>query len=450
MRFSAASDTMQTTEIHPDAVSAHYRVLNKIGLINSQSEHGFFRLPYSDAETQATNYIRQSAEASGLHCRYDAVGNLIVELPGLTAQWVETGSHIDTVPGGGNFDGTAGVVAGLTALQEIQNSGTTLQQGLRLRIWRGEESASYGVTSIGSRAAFGQLPKEALDRCYQGISLADAMRAQGADPEVIHRAEATISSEERDGITAFIELHIEQGKLLEQLHKDIGIVTAIRGSRRNWIHLRGTFDHSGATPMGNQFRHDANLAMAYMQVELDQLLQQANGEGAELVQTVGLINPPDSPLTLNENAITKVSGAASFSFEVRGCRAEALNSYSEKAFMLIHDIGRRFGVTVEIDTFSDQAGIEALDPSIQALLGRASKQLNLTTTKLASGAWHDAGTVARQLKSDGSTIPVGMIFIPCKGGISHSADEFSSAEQIAKGASLLATAMLELASNYKA
>ncbi|NWF36299.1 Zn-dependent hydrolase [Mariprofundus sp. KV] len=440
---------MKLISVDTEAIEQHYAVLNRIGPVDGDPDNGFLRAPYSAAETAAISYIQQVARAAGLNCRFDAVGNLIVATPGSFSAWVETGSHIDTVPGGGNFDGTAGVVAGLAALLAIHSSGTVLQRGLRLRIWRGEESACFGVTSIGSRAAFGRLDASALMHNYAGRSLAEAMLEQGADPELIRAGRPAIDKHERDSIAAFLELHIEQGKVLEACGKDIGIVTAIRGSKRSWVNLHGTFDHSGATPMGPEFRQDANLTMAYIMVRLDQLLRQANSEGADLVQTAGLVNPPQQPgssLPLGENAITKISGAACFSYEVRGCDAESVESYCDRAFALIRETAEEFGTTVAIETFSDQAGIPNLNPELQKLMTESCMALDLSYTSLPSGAWHDAGTLAQQVRGDGTTIPVGMIFIPCYNGISHSPDERSTPLQIARGASLLATTMIELAS----
>lgn len=438
---------MTAIQISPESIAARYAQLAMIGAIDGDPVNGYLRAPYSDAENEALQWLEDIALEHSLTRRRDRAGNLVIETPGIFQEWIETGSHIDTVPGGGNYDGAAGVVAGLEAMLAIQACRKPLQRGLRLRVWRGEESATFGVTSIGSRASFGQLNTQTLDHRWQGLTLREAMQQQGVDPGGIASGEAIMDANERDSIAAYIELHIEQGKVLESLGLDIGIVTAIRGSRRSWVSIRGTFDHSGATPMGSEFRQDANLAMAYMQVGLDQLLQQHNVNGGDLVQTIGLINPSANhaaSLPIADNAVTKVSGAACFSFEVRGCDTDAVEQYCNSATALIQETARRFCVTATIDTFSDQPGIAALSPEIQQRLQHDSKRLGLSHTKLPSGAWHDAGTVAGAKKSDGSPIPVGMIFIPCRGGISHSPDEYASPAQIASGASLLATSMAGL------
>lgn len=362
-------------------------------------------------------YFSQCAEACGLSHRVDAIGNLIIETTSISGQWIETGSHVDTVPGGGNYDGLAGVVAGFEALKAIRHSIRTLKHGLRLRIWRGEESAAFGIASIGSRAAFGQLPPASLSMTCRGKTLADAMTDQGINPNIIEQGRPAIATDELDSINAYIELHIEQGKVLESQLREIGIVTAIRGSRRSWVSLRGTFDHSGATPMGCDYRHDCNLAMAHMHVRLDQLLQKHITDGIDLVQTIGVINSHSGmskKLTIDNNAVSKVSGAAFFSFEVRGCKADKVAAYHEQAEKLIHQTAAEFGITAAIETFSDQSGIAALDKPLQQQISRTCDSLKLDHMLMASGAWHDAGTMAQQRRTDGNHIPVGMIFIPCR------------------------------------
>jgi len=436
--------------IKASSIGKIYRGLNCIGALGETPESGFNRPAYSDAETEAMKLIESLASESGLTTRWDAAGNLIVETPGDFSEWVETGSHIDTVPGGGNFDGTAGVVAGLAVLQAVKQSGIPLNKGLRLRIWRGEESAAFGVTSIGSRAAFGTLPSSALKSTYQGRTLMEAMRSQGADPETVQNGTPTISDEERNGIAAHIELHIEQGSVLESEGADIGIVTGIRGSIRSWVRLRGAFDHSGATPMGRQYRRDVNLSMAHMQVRLDELAQAALKGGADIVQTIGVINSSETMNSaipeISSNAVSKVSGAGYFSYEVRSISSEEAGRFTEQAFAAMREIAKEHGVDIEIETFSDSSGIESLDGGLQHLTETTCKHLNLKQRKLPSGAWHDAAVLCGVMRSDGSNIPVGMLFIPCRDGISHSANEYASPEQIAAGATVLAHTMVKLAS----
>lgn len=423
-------------------IEARYHKLNRIGA----SDHGFERPAYSDAETEAMQYIERAALAAGLTSRRDDADNLVIETPGDFDQWVETGSHMDTVPGGGNYDGAAGVVAGLEALLAIQAERSDLPFGLRLRLWRGEESAAFGEASIGAQAAFGLLNPAILEKSHQGRTLAGAIISQGANPDCIRGSRPTIPAKERDGILAHIELHIEQGKLLESSKKDIGIVTGIRGSLRRWVRLLGQFDHSGATPMGTENRSDVNLAMAHMLVRLDELAGRRIAEGRDIVQTTGVINTDagmnSAMPAINENAVSKVSGSGYFSHEIRSCSIEDARAFTGEADEIIMRTAAEFVVKAEIEEFASSAGIPALDADIQKLLAEACRSQGASFMHLPSGAWHDAAVLCGQKKSDASPIPVGMLFIPCRAGVSHSPLEYSSPAQIALGASALAQALL--------
>jgi N-carbamoyl-L-amino-acid hydrolase len=434
--------TAPDISIPAEHIENHYNKLNQIGA----AEQGFHRPAYSDAETAAMIYIEQVALAGRLLCRWDAVGNLVIETPGEYEWWVETGSHMDTVPAGGNYDGTAGVVAGLEAILAIHGGKPELPFGLRLRIWRGEESAAFGITSIGAQAAFGALNPKLLQSNFQGRSLEQAMDSQHADPDYIRSATPTISMAEKDGISAYIELHIEQGKVLENKQRDIGIVTGIRGSLRRWVRFSGVFDHSGATPMGAEYRKDVNLAMAHAMVRLDKLATDAIAEGHDIVQTIGVINSsPDQNEefpAIYRNAVSKVSGFGYFSHEVRSCSAVQAKAFARQADALIRQVAEQFGVNVEIKQFSASDGIPELSSDLQKLLAESCRLQDASFTHLPSGAWHDAAVLCSQQKTDGGAIPVGMLFIPCRAGISHSPEEYSSPAQIALGASVLAQAML--------
>jgi len=423
-------------------IKAHYSRLNKIGAAG----HGFHRPAYSDTETAAMAYIDQTAQAGGLQSNWDAVGNLVIETPGEYSHWVETGSHMDTVPTGGNYDGAAGGVAGLEAILAIHSGNPELPFGLRLRVWRGEESATFGITSIGAQAAFGALDPKMLNNQFQGQSLEQGMESQHADPDCIRSATSTISAAEKDGIAAYIELHIEQGKILEQKQRDIGIITGIRGSVRRWIRFTGTFDHSGATPMGVDFRKDVNLTMAHALVQLDKLATDTRDKGQDIVQTIGVINSSadqnHQSQAIYSNAVSKVSGFGYFSHEIRSCSTKQARDFATQADALIKRTAGQFGVTVEIEQFSASDGIPELNTEIQQQLEESCRLQNANFTHLPSGAWHDAAVLCSQKKSNGRPIPVGMLFIPCRAGISHSPDEYSSPAQIALGASVLAQAML--------
>lgn len=436
-------------KISPTEIEAHYAVLNKIGNLGSSSTDGFLRAGYSAEETTAMSYFAIEAKKIGLHVRRDQVGNIFIELPGQTSEFVECGSHLDTVPMGGNFDGAAGIVAGFAAIKTLLPVASQLQRGLRLRIWRCEESATFGVAYCGSKAAFGELEANDLQHSFGGQTLEEAMRSQGADPTFAASGQTTISQSEIDNITAHIELHIEQGNLLEVQAKEVGVICSIRGPRRSRIELYGQFDHSGATPMGRDFRRDVNLGMANILVTLDGLAKEYLSSGFDLVQTVGIINC-DAEFSsakdrISQNAVTKVSGYGFFTLDIRSYDNGFRQSYCEEADKLILETAARFGLDAKISLISSSPGLGTLDADIQQQLTASAAELGYSAISMPSGAGHDAVIVAKQKKTNGSTIPVGMVFIPCRAGKSHCPEEFSSSEDIAQGASVLAHAIFKLA-----
>lgn len=440
---------MPKLEISAAEIEKHYETLSKIGNLGPTPESGYLRAAYSDEESAAIAYIAKKAEALGMSVRYDAVGNLAAERIGASGRFVEVGSHLDTVPMGGNFDGAAGVVAGLAAIEALSNSGVELESGVRLRVWRGEESSTFNSVYTGSLAAFGKLSPALLENRFGGRTLRDAIISQGYDPSVIERGAATISGAEIDSIRAHLELHIEQGNLLEVSGKEIGVVTSIRGPRRSRVILEGEFDHSGATPMGTAFRKDVNLAIGYTLVALDNLANQHIAQGRDLVQTVGVIN---SDRAFNErepgvyqNAVPKVSGYGYFCLDIRSNDNAFREAYCKEAEQLIIETTNRLGVKARVDLISSSSALESMDGDVRAVLGRAASSLGISSEEMPSGAGHDAAVVGAQKQSGGGSVPVGMVFIPCRGGKSHCPEEYASFESIAKGAMVLAGAIYELA-----
>ena len=439
---------MPELNISAESIEKHYEILDTIGLAGSTREEGFTRTAYSDEETSVIEYITKMAKEVGLLTRSDDMGNLIVETPGDFKEYVETGSHADTVPFGGNYDGLAGIVAGLEAIIQIHHSSITIKKGLRLRVWRGEESAAFGHASMGSRGAFGCLDLAALEAIYQGQTLQEWMQKSGVDPLCIQKKTPALSKEEVDSISAYIELHIEQGNVLEVQKKDIGIVGGVRGPARYLVRLTGEFDHSGATPMGSKYRKDVNLAIGHIIVSLDELVGKCLREGMDLVQTIGVINSNndlnDTFVDVNKNTLTKVSGFGYFTFEVRSS-GRNMYEYCRIARLLIEKKAHQLGVGCEIEELSYTSGIEELNSDIRNIVEEACNETGVSYIGMVSGAWHDAAVVAEQKRSDGSLIPAGLIFIPCRDGNSHSPDEYASSAQIAIGATVLATAMVKLA-----
>ena len=423
-------------------INRHFAVLEKIGNLDTFREAGFLRASWSNEETAAMEYIKTVGYNYGLKPRYDAVGNLLMTTPYHQQSVIQIGSHLDTVPHGGNYDGAAGIVAGLEAIFALKDQWQTLTHRLELVVWRGEESATFGAVCKGSQAAFGQNNPNILLKKFNTQTLDEAIRGQGFDPGFIEREQPTLSQSHIDSIAAYLELHIEQARKLEIDQKEIGIVTSVRGTMRFRIVVVGEAAHSGGTPMGVQYRKDANLAMAYMQVELDRLADQALFKGEDLVQTAGIINTDQDFNIRNphvyENALTKVSPYGYFTLDIRSNKLSFLENYAAQAQESIQDVGRRFNVFVKIKQIVSLLPIEEMDKNLQNAAEKACQQLKYTYELMPSGAIHDVAVVAAQKRSDGSSIPSGLIFIPCKDGLSHNPKEYSSPEAIQRGTAVLA------------
>ncbi|MEM7347314.1 MAG: hydantoinase/carbamoylase family amidase [Chloroflexota bacterium] len=425
-----------------DAINQHFSVLEKIGNLGSFREAGFLRASWSDEESEAMHYIKEMGQQQGLRAKYDGVGNLYLTTPNEAEQVIQVGSHLDTVPHGGNYDGAAGIVTGLEAILALKAQWQTLTHRLELVIWRGEESATFGAVCKGSQAAFGQNDPQILRKKFNNQSLEDAILKQGFDPGFIERNEPALSQSHIDSIAAYWELHIEQARKLEIDRKDIGIVTSVRGTIRFRVVVVGEAAHSGGTPMGVGYRKDANLAMAYMQVELDKLGEQVLADGADLVQTVGFINS-DRDFNLQnphvyENALTKVSPYGYFTLDIRSNNLAFLEQHAEQVKQIFAEVGRRLNVYVKTQQIIFLLPIEQMDKTLQQAAVEACEWLQYEYEMMPSGAIHDVAVVAAQKRSDGSSIAGGLLFIPCRQGLSHNPKEYASPEAIQKGAMVLA------------
>ncbi|MFA6505494.1 MAG: Zn-dependent hydrolase [Treponemataceae bacterium] len=441
---------MSAGNISSEWIQKQFKVLERIGNLGMKREDGFLRASWSAEETRAMTHIKIIAQAAGLVGDWDAVGNLFITTPGNQEREVMTGSHLDTVPGGGNYDGAAGVVCGLAAIIALKDKWPSLKKRLALVVWRGEESACFTAVCKGSQAAFGLNDPNILQRKFKGITLEEAIRGQGFDPAPIAEKRATLDSARVDAIAALVELHIEQAKMLEMHKKPIGLVTSIRGTIRIRVEVTGEANHSGGTPMGITYRKDANLAMAYMQVGMDTLGKEALAQGKDLVQTVGVINTSsdfnETHPMVAENAITKVSPYGYFMLDIRSDDEVFLAEHAAKVEALIEKTGKDFNVEVSMGRLMDLKPVECLDEKIVSIEKSVCAKNGIDYELMPSGAIHDAVVVANRRHSDGSPVPVGMIFIPCLAGISHNPAEFASEEDLARGAEVLMETLYGLAS----
>jgi N-carbamoyl-L-amino-acid hydrolase len=231
--------------------------------------------------------------------------------------------------------------------------------------------------------------------------------------------------------------------------KDLGVVTGIAGDRRFLVMLEGTFDHSGATPMGTRYRADVNLAMAYIQVRIDELAARARKDGHEFTQTVGIVNAdPEIDRRypeVHDNSVTKVSGRGYFTLDIMSADDEFMDRYSAEVHRVLWKTARELRVNAVVELTDNSAGIKKLDSGIRECLAECATKRGFTHLSLPSGAGHDAAMVAAVSRSDGEKIPVGMLFVPCRNGISHSKDEHVEMDQLAKGVDVLVDALGALA-----
>ena len=381
------------------------------------------RTAFSPLYKEARNWLEAEMRAIGLETTYDAGGNLIGTLPGTRDDLgaLALGSHIDTVPDGGRFDGIAGVIAALEVAQALIESNRRLRHPLLIFDFLAEEPNRYGLSCVGSRAIAGQLSPDMLAATGpDGTTLADGVRAMGGAAEQLGKP-----LRQPGDLRGFLELHIEQGVVLETSETDVGIVTGIAGITRVEVRLEGRADHAGATPMAR--RKDALVAAALAIVAVEERAQATDEDG--LVATVGKIH-------VHPNAANAVPGRVVFALEVRATRSETVDRFLEQVETEIASIARERQIDVASAPLSRGQPV-AMDNLLRTVLDESARKAGLTTLALPSGGGHDAAFMAR-------VCPSAMVFIPCRDGRSHCPEEYASTEQVAKGAQTLLGAVLAL------
>jgi N-carbamoyl-L-amino-acid hydrolase len=320
----------------------------------------------------------------------------------------------------------------------------TLQAGVDLLVWRGEEH-TYNAVYKGSASAFGCCETHILHNVYGGVTLRDAITSQGFDASYIDECRPSFAPAYVDSILGYLELHIEQGVRLERERIDLGVVTSVAGDRRFLIVLEGCFDHSGATPMGASFRSDSNLALAHIMTRLDDMARQRLAEGAQLTQTVGIVNSdPEIDRkypAVHCNSVTKVSGMAYFTLDLMSPDDGFLDAHASEVLRAVWRIAKEFNVKAVIEQTDSAPGLLRLDDTLRHRLASAAEGLDYSTLQMPSGAGHDSVVVGLAERPSGGNIPVGMLFVPCRAGISHAPEEFVTADQVARGADVLRDVM---------
>ncbi|WP_315834497.1 allantoate amidohydrolase [Bradyrhizobium prioriisuperbiae] len=358
------------------------------------------RLYLSPAHRRAVDCLLGWWRALGIEAKLDAAGNVIARYEGETpgAPALIIGSHIDTVRNAGRYDGNLGVVAALTAVEQLARRGERLPFAIEVVAFGDEEGVRFPTTLSGSRALAGTFNPATLDeRDRDGVSRRDALTAFGCDPDGIGAV-----ARKRDQVLGFLEVHIEQGPVLESEGLPVGIVTAINGATRLAVQMRGTAGHAGTVPMG--LRHDALTCAATAIVAIEELARSQPG----LVATVGRIEA-------RPGAVNVIPGEALFTVDIR-------SSDDAQRTRAVAEIGARLGalaqaraIALEITTTHEAAAC-ACHPDIVSQIEAAVARQGLRPLRLASGAGHDTMAVA-------ALCPVGMLFVRCDGGISHNPAE---------------------------
>jgi len=360
---------------------------------------GVSRETYGASETAACALIESHAQDAGLETTWDAARNLIVRLPGKDPALpaVATGSHLDSVPEGGNFDGAAGVVAGLATLLDAQQRGGA-ERDLVLYALRGEESAWFGGPCyFGSRALFGGLMAADFASPHRSgrKTLEDSMRESGADIDLLKSGQPILDPAR---LACWFELHIEQGPVLIAREKPVGLVTGIRGNiRHRRVTCRGEAAHSGAVP--RWLRHDAVLAMSDLLVRIDEHWRVLLEWGEDLVVTAGVVETNPA-----EHAVSRVPGEVTFALEYRSQDPKTLNSFGALLQSECEQVGEKRGVTFDLGPPSATAPAE-MSPNIVKLLEDICADCGTDFEIMPSGAGHDSSVFAN------AGVPSGMIFV---------------------------------------
>ena len=398
--------------INAARLNAHLKELSAFG---ANPQGGVSRVAYSDFDRAGRAYVMDLMRAAHLDVQIDFAGNIFGRRGGTdsTLKPIVFGSHIDSVPEGGNYDGDVGSLAAIEVAQSLAEQSVRTRHPLEVVVWQNEEGGLYG-----SRAVSGQLTAAELsNKAWSGKTIEEGIAFLGGNPSRLAEARR-----QRGDIATYLELHIEQGGNLERVRLNIGVVEGIVGIKQWEVTVTGIQNHAGTTPMDQ--RHDALLSAAKF---IEMVNRVVRGEPGRQVGTVGRVQAfPGAP--------NVIPGRAVCSLELRDLDASKIDRLYDTISAEARKIGDADGTTFEYRSLHENVPAPS-DPAIRDLIETSAKSLGLTTRHMPSGAGHDAQAMA-QLG------PMGMIFIPSIGGISHSPKEYSTPEDCARGAAVLMGALL--------
>lgn len=384
--------------------------LEEMSRFGRRSDGGVDRVAFSDANLAGRAYVVDLMEAAGLAVRVDEVGNLLGRREGAdpTLPPLLFGSHIDSVPAGGNYDGALGVLAALEGVATLNEAGRGTRHPLEVVVFVNEEDGK-----TGSRAMAGEVRPGELGRTTaSGYAIAEGIRRLGGDPDRLGRVRR-----EEGSVAGYVELHVEQGAVLEETETTIGVVEGIVGIRRWTATVQGLANHAGTTPMDR--RKDALLSGARL---VQAVNRAATAKPGSQVATVGRIEAlPGAP--------NVIPGEVRMSVEVRALAMETIDEVYRRIREEARTIEAEEGTPISLEEFYVSRAAPS-DPRFRGWVEEVADEIGVSHRRMPSGAGHDAQSVAR-------FAPMGMIFVPSVGGISHAPDEYSRPGDIEAGANVL-------------
>ena len=405
--------------VNLDRLKATLLELSHFGF--NTEDHGVYRLGFSESDMAARQWLMNILEKEGFSPHMDGAGNVYGRLGSVDKPSVTLGSHLDSVPAGGIFDGSLGVVAGLEVLRVCKENHVELAYPLEL-IATSEEEGRFGGM-LGAQAVAGDLTPETILHAHDadGNLLSEAMKNAGLNP-----LDALEARRLPESMHAFLELHIEQGPVLEKLGKTIGVVDSIAGVFKWIVHLRGKADHAGTAPMN--MRSDAFMGLADFAHEIPRIIEEDGSERSRL--TVGKVElKPGSPHT--------VPGEAIFTLVGRDSSADLMRELAAVCRKSLSAIARRHNLMFEYEQISWLDPVDC-HPEIVEQFEAHAQAANLDYVRIPSGAGHDTQFMAQVTRA-------GMIFVPSIGGVSHAPDEWTHWHDVETGSNLLLKAAVDIA-----
>lgn len=411
---------MSLLQVDLERIKSNILTLADIG--RNADDHGIYRMAFTDADMEGKRWLTDQIEAAGLGHRIDGAANISTTIEGTSdAPEILVGSHIDTVPCAGALDGTLGVIVGLECLRCLKTANVSLDRTIELVAFSDEEGRFGGM--FGSQSICGEMNPEKIATMtdMSGVRLEDELRRHGLNPFA-----ALDAARDPESIAGYLELHIEQGPVLDRIGKPVGIVDEITGLFTWSVRLKGEANHAGTTPM--DMRNDAFMGLADFAHEIPRILEE-NGS-ARSRATIGKAQ-------ILPGATNTVPGLVEFSLDVRDTSEVILDELSAAFRKALSAIARRRDLMFEFELKSYIAPVQC-DPKMIQTLTSQSQALGLESNAMPSGAAHDAQIMGRM-------VPVGMIFVPSKGGQSHSPSEWTAWSDIEAGANVMLNSLVQLA-----